>query len=124
MSARDLGVHGEKLACDYLKRKNYQVIETNFRVRSGEIDIIASRKNILCFVEVKTRVNVAQGQPYESLTPHKIRTLIHTAKLYMQWRETNYEAYQFDVLSILMGPRGDAKIEHIENAFQEEGAEW
>ena len=48
-------VIGEDIAVNYLKKKGYKIIERNFRKGYGEIDIIALKKNVLVFVEVKTR---------------------------------------------------------------------
>ena len=52
-----IGKQGENKAKNYLKRRGYQILETNYRTKAGEIDLIAKEKDCLVFVEVKTRTN-------------------------------------------------------------------
>ena len=61
MNKRELGTNYEKMACDYLESKEYKIIERNFRTYKGEIDIIASDKEYLVFVEVKFRAKNSFG---------------------------------------------------------------
>ena len=68
-----VGKFGEDLALIYLKRQGYKIIERNFRIRGGEIDIIAQDNNTLVYIEVKTRTSHAFGLPEES--PSRISKL-------------------------------------------------
>ena len=54
MKRRDTGILGEKLAGDFLKKKGYRIIETNYRCPEGEIDIVAEHGDFLVFIEVRT----------------------------------------------------------------------
>ncbi|HEX8932313.1 MAG TPA: YraN family protein [Patescibacteria group bacterium] len=73
------GRRGEDLACEYLKKLNFKIIERNFRIRVGEIDIVAIDDLTLVFVEVKTRKTTEFGIPLEQITPWKIKPMIKTA---------------------------------------------
>lgn len=113
----DLGVQGEKLAVEHLAQNGYKVIKCNYRCKIGEIDIVALEKDVLCFVEVKTRTSEEQGHPLESITPAKQRKLSLVALNYLQEHEMlHLQEARFDVVSILEDS-GELKIEIIQNAF-------
>lgn len=69
--SRSEGVWGEALVADYLREKGYKLAAHSYRCRFGEIDLIAWDKNVLCFVEVKTRTNTQMGLPREYVTAGK-----------------------------------------------------
>ena len=73
MKRREIGILGEKLARDFLKKKGYRILETNFRCQYGEIDIIARKKDYLVFIEVRTKTSNDFGTPEESITHVKER---------------------------------------------------
>jgi len=113
----DLGAEGEKLAVEYLAQNGYKIIKRNYRCKMGEIDIVALDKDILCFVEVKTRASEEQGHPLESITPAKQRKLSLVALNYLQEHEMlHLQEARFDVVSILED-FGELKIDIIQNAF-------
>ena len=66
-----LGQEGEQLAAAYLLNKGYRILERNYRYHRNEIDIIAKHGQVLCFVEVKTRISSAKGDPAEAVTLKK-----------------------------------------------------
>ena len=68
----DLGKLGEELAVDFLEKKGYEILETNWVFDKAEIDIIAQKENILAVVEVKTRSTIEFGLPQEFVKPKKI----------------------------------------------------
>ena len=76
------GDYGEDLACKYLNKLGYKILERNYRIRGGEIDIVAKDKEYLTFVEVKTRWSHECGLPVESVTPWNIKALLKTALFY------------------------------------------
>lgn len=82
MDKTTFGKVGEDLACQFLKKNGYKIIELNFRIRGGEIDIIALDENTLAYIEVKTRTSHKFGLPEESVTPRKINFLKRAAKFY------------------------------------------
>lgn len=102
MSSKDLGRAGEDIACRYLKKQNYQIIERNFFYNGGEIDIIAFdiERNELVFFEVKTRSNKAYGLPSESVDNFKIKRILRGAKFYMHIHSLENVFVRFDVLEL------------------------
>ncbi|MFH1873585.1 MAG: YraN family protein [Pseudomonadota bacterium] len=77
------GKMGENAACAYLKQHGYKIIERNFRVRIGEIDIIAQKDDILHFFEVKTRFGSKFGGPFAALNFRKKAKIRKTAQWYL-----------------------------------------
>lgn len=120
MTKTDLGNWGEEKAVGFLRRKGYSIVARNFRCRQGEIDIIARRRNIIAFVEVKLRKNADYGAAREFVTYAKRSRIIRTAQLWMSMHEGEYQP-RFDVIEIY-APDGmnnrNFTIEHIEDAFQ------
>lgn len=107
------GKKGEGKAVKYLKKNGYEILDTNYNTKAGEIDIIAKKDDVTVFVEVKTRSGENYGMGYEAVSPQKINKIINTAKIYIA--SIGYEtACRFDVISIDSG-----KITHITNAFGE-----
>lgn len=82
MTTTQFGKTGEDLAAQYLKKIGYKIIERNFRIRGGEIDIIAIDGQTLTYIEVKTRTNHQFGLPQESVNYYKIKFLERAAKFY------------------------------------------
>jgi putative endonuclease len=80
-----LGRAGERQAVKFLKEKGYKILETNFSLKPlGEIDIIARFKNIICFIEVKTRRSLSYGAPYEAVDRRKQFRLSRLALAYLK----------------------------------------
>ena len=83
MKKQYLGQLCEKLACSNLKKNGYHIVETNYRCRYGEIDIIAKHKDCFVFIEVRSKTGTAYGTPEESVTANKKQKLISTAMNYL-----------------------------------------
>lgn len=113
---KDLGRKGEALAVKYLKRQGYKIIERNFRLRSGEIDIVARDGNQLVFVEVKTRSSNNQEFLRTSVNRNKEKRLIKTATYYLGKQKYHGLTSRFDVVFVV-NDNGRSKIEHIKEAF-------
>ncbi len=117
MSNKTLGHYGESLAKEYLKARGYRILEENFRNKLGEIDLIAQDGKTICFVEVKTRQSLNQGQPYEAVNFWKIRQLSRMAAFYLKHQYHSLEIpSRFDVISIVQ-KKNSLSIQHIKNAF-------
>ncbi len=117
-STKECGNRGEQLACDFLENDEYTIIARNWRKRSGEIDIIATKNNILVFLEVKTLSHTTSDTLEIILGNIKQKKIIHTAKLFLQNNRQYIESYmRFDVLVIDMP--GLPPVYHIEDAFRE-----
>ncbi len=118
MNRQQLGATGEKLARDLLKKKGYKIIDTNFRCREGEIDIITRKKDCLVFVEVRTKTGNSFGSPEESITFGKRDNLIATALTYMSEHQDLPETWRIDFVAVELDPSGKTRrIEIIENAI-------
>ena len=115
------GKWGEIYAARMLRDKgDYELIACDYRVRGGEIDIIAIHKEMLVCVEVKTRSKNAIGEPREWVTETKRRRLITAAKLFLAQDGRRFQP-RFDVIEVRIDdsrlPPELLKINHIENAF-------
>ena len=119
MAIERLGPWGEQKAAEFLSAKGYQVLERNYKNRLGEIDLIALDKNVLCFIEVKTRRSLVYGCPYESVTRRKQVKISQVALAYLKHRFGRVDVLaRFDVISITRDGPGQDRIEHITNAFE------
>ncbi len=117
MKRRDTGILGEKLAKDFLKKRGYHIIETNYRCPEGEIDIIARQKDYLVFVEVRTKTSLEFGSPEESITPAKMARLRATASHFRQTHDNLPPLWRIDVVAVELDKEGKLlRIELIENA--------
>lgn len=94
------GNYGEEIACKYLQKLGYKILERNYRIRGGEIDIVAKDKDALVFVEVKTRWSHEFGLPVESITPWKIQALLRTARFYVQKIKWGEREYRLDFVGV------------------------
>ena len=112
MNRRAFGNAGEDAACAYLMRRGWTILDRNVRRGRGEIDIIARRKDIVAFVEVKRRSGLNYGRPAEAVNREKQTRIAHAAALYMQENDLSDSKLRFDVIEILPG-----EIQHIEGAF-------
>ncbi|MFQ5448350.1 MAG: YraN family protein [Saprospiraceae bacterium] len=112
----ETGRHGEELAVDFLEKAGFQILETNWRHRRLEVDIIAKDGETLVFVEVKTRSYDYFGRPEEFVDKKKERHLSQAAAAYME--QTGHEwAIRFDVVSVLMKTENEWLVEHLPDAF-------
>lgn len=116
MDNSNIGRYGEDLACQFLKRQGYKILQRNYRIRGGEIDIVAREGDCLVFVEVKTRSSHDFGPPAESMTAWKIKALLKTAMFYVLKINWGNREYRLDFVSIDFADNEDSpKIELIKN---------
>ena len=119
MSTKSQGDIGEELACKYLLVNSYKILERNFRIRGGEIDIIALDGGTLVYVEVKTRTSYRFGRPEESITLRKLKFLERAAKFYRAKRKNFIklpDLERIDFVGVdLSGAEPDIRL--IKNAF-------
>ena len=117
---RNIGKQGEIKAKNYLKRRGYTILESNYRTKAGELDLIAKEKDCLVFVEVKTRTNEEYGTPAEAVSYYKQQHMIRSAKYYLARHGGECEC-RFDVIEVCMPAKGwlkIAKINHLKNVLQ------
>lgn len=122
MKKRETGALGEKIACDFLGKNGYNILETNYRCPEGEIDIIARQADSLVFIEVRTKKSWAFGSPEESITKVKKEKLKTLAERYGQEHDNLPAAWRIDIVAIQMENNGRvSRIELIENAVDGTG---
>ena len=111
-----LGKSGEDLACAELERRGYAIIARRYRVRGGELDVIARDGQTIVFVEVKTRVGRMFGEAAEAVTPRKQLRMTRLAEEYLMRHHLADCPCRFDVVSVHIGA-GTQIVEVIQNAF-------
>ncbi len=121
MKRKDTGILGEKLANDFLKKRGYRTLETNYRCPHGEIDIVAKHKDFLVFIEVRTKKSLAFGSPEESITPAKKERMKAAALHYRQTHNDPPPLWRIDVVAVELNQNGGlSRVELIENAVGDE----
>ena len=113
MFNKDTWIKGEAIAIKFLKDNGYKILETNFKNKIGEVDIIAKDSETFVFVEVKARTTLKFGRPSEAVTTSKQNKIRKVATAYLIKNRDYPALMRFDVVEVL-----DGKIEgHIKNAF-------
>lgn len=111
------GKKGEEIAKNYLESNGYTILETNWRFKKAEIDIIAMDKEIMVFVEVKTRSYTSFGAPEEFVTHQKEQMMMDAAGVYTHQVQHEWEI-RFDIVSIVS--KGSFhELKHFKDAFFE-----
>lgn len=111
----ELGKAGEDAAVDMLRNKGYRILERNWKIGRKELDIIASKDQVLVVVEVKTRKNDRFGSPVDAITEAKMQRMMQAANAYVRYRKLDCPV-RFDVVSVVDSPAG-LVLDHIEDAF-------
>lgn len=111
----DLGAKGESEAKTFLINNDYRILETNWYCGNYEVDIIARKKDVLSFCEVKSRSSACFGEPESFVTKQKQRNLIKVASIYTDRYNWQGEI-RFDIISVLFS-KNQVLINHIEDAF-------
>ncbi len=108
------GKTGEDIACNYLKKAGFEIIERNFKTEIGEIDVICAGEGYLVFVEVKSRLDDKFGNAAEAVNADKQRKISQVAAQFIaKYRKYSHQM-RFDVIEVYMR---DKKLNHIRNAF-------
>ncbi len=115
------GEAGENLACRHLQQKGFEILDRNFRCRSGEVDVVAREGSCTVFVEVKERHGSSHGEGYEAVTFGKRRRLIRAARIYAASHGLTGQPLRFDVVSVDWKGGGRPEIRHDTDAFDEAG---
>ena len=119
-SKKLIGQWGEEQASEFLRRRGYRIIGRNYTGRFGEIDVIASKRGYLAFVEVKLRRTNRFAEAREYVDAQKQDRLRSAASLWLAENETNLQP-RFDVIEVYGEPGTpfrDLTIRHYENAFE------
>jgi len=110
----DIGKQGEQLAKEFLETNNYVILETNYRYKKAEIDIIATKENILAIIEVKTRTSTHFGEPESFVNNKKIKLILEATNAYIIEKDLDLEV-SLDIISVIIGKENE--INHIPNAY-------
>lgn len=116
MTRNDTGRLGENAVCEYLEKLGYSVILRNYRIRGGEIDIIASDNEYIVFVEVKTRKPDSLVSCFDAVNSRKINLIIKTASDYLTKNPCSLQP-RFDVAGVTALDGQILDIDYIKNAF-------
>jgi putative endonuclease len=116
MNKRAQGKFYEDLAINFLKQKGYKILERNYICSFGEIDIIAHKENILCFIEVKARTKRSFGKPLEAITQLKQKRMVKVAEYYCIKNKVSNKPLRFEVIGIEF-TKDETIFEHVENIF-------
>lgn len=130
----DIGRYGEDKAAEYLLQNGYKILARNYRVRGGEMDIVAFRRGVLAFIEVKTRTGDAFGTPAQAVDEEKIKRFnkarrdltdnyLKNSRIPVQYRffTLNRKVYTLrnDIIEVYAHRSGEIKsINHIKDAFK------
>lgn len=112
-----IGLRGEALAVDYLKNKNYVIIEQNWRCRLGEIDIVVRDESVLVFCEVKTRRAESTQVARVNITESKREKMITAAQYYLNEHDLDDAIWRIDAIGIAIPRDGRAIIDHVEDVL-------
>jgi len=110
------GQNGEALATTFLAEKGYRILETNWRYKRAELDIIAKDGKVLVFVEVKTRATDYFGAPEEAIKDKKKALLASAATAYMELNNHDWEI-RFDYISVIFEDEGNFQLKHFKDTF-------
>ncbi len=110
------GKLGEEFAARFLERLGFEIIHRNWRCGREEIDLVAKHEGWLVFVEVKTRSNVAFGQPWESVDQRKQDAMIRAAESYLEATNTDADI-RFDIVSVTLNASGIFEAELFSHVF-------
>lgn len=118
---KDLGKCAEGMARDLLKGKGYRILEENYACPLGEIDLIASEKGVLSFIEVRSRKG--SESPAASINIAKQRRIVKVAQYFLSQKGWEGDC-RFDVVAVQISPEGKMeRMELIRDAFDQEGVE-
>lgn len=117
-SHRQLGNEAEDLACEFLIRQGWEILDRNYYYSHSEIDIIARDHDILVFIEVKMRSSAQFGQPIEYVTESKVEHVFRAAEAWALEHGLQESMMRFDVIGILSSKNKVPDIDHIKDAYR------
>lgn len=119
MDNAEIGFMGETIARRWLSRHGRKVLYLNYRgVNQGEVDIVARHRNVLTFVEVKTRTSTAFGRPADAVGPDKQRLIQRGAQDWLRQLDRPRIKLRFDIAEVILTEGQRPQVHIMENAFQ------
>ena len=123
MNRTEKGRFGEEKVCEYLIKRGYSIIARNYRIKGGEIDIIAENGDYIAFVEVKTRKPDSMVTGFEAVDRRKQGLIIRTAAEYCR-RNPNLLQPSFDIAQVIVSMEEVLSMEYIETAYDTTGYDF
>ena len=115
-----LGAAGEAEAARFLRRAGYRIVAKNYTCPAGEIDIVARQRDLIVFVEVRTRSTAQHAHPLDSVNHAKRRHVMAAAKHFLREARLSSSEYRFDVIAVVWGAgKRPETVEHHPGAFAE-----
>lgn len=126
MTPTQIGNLGESAVCRYLEAKGYRILDRNYRIRGGEVDIVAEHDDEICFVEVKTRRIGSMERGDEAVDQRKQARIIRTAYHWCEAHELDETRYivRYDIAAVQFWNGAVTDIDYLENAFDESDFSW
>lgn len=118
MSTQAVGRKAEAAAQAHLQRHGLSLLQTNYRCRWGEVDLIMRHADAIVFVEVRYRSNARFGDGFTSVNRRKQLKLVRTAQHYLQHNADAETAARIDVVSCAPGASGELKVNWLRNAIE------
>lgn len=127
-----LGQQGEAYAAAYLEQCGYRLVAANFTLPIGrnkqaavitaELDLVAYDKNVLCFIEVKSRASDWFATPEVNVDKRKQRQIARAARAYRQMFELEDAPYRYDVVTVILrkGEKTTPEVELLKDFWREE----
>lgn len=116
LTNKEKGNIGEEIAVQYLKKLNYRILERNWHFsKNAEIDIIAMDKAVLVFVEVKTRIGLNSGHPFEAIDYRKLNKLKMAINGYLSQTKLKFKSYRCDGIAVI--GLDSPQIQHLKNIY-------
>lgn len=121
MSTKEFGLFAEGIARHYLIQKGYKILASNYKLKFGELDIIAQKADKIVFIEVKALKNSYEDFNPEMRVDYKKRIkLIKLAQAFMLYKNLNDVSWQIDIISVTLDSENKkARIKHFKNAFSD-----
>lgn len=109
------GARGERMVLWYLRFRGYHLLDRNYMVGHKEIDLIMRKKNLVIFVEIKSRNNLNHTMlPRWSVNYRKQRNIISASRFYLKSKKLKNVSYRFDIAEVDLSTH---KITYLPNAF-------
>lgn len=107
------GANGEKKACDYLVSKGYLILANNWYCSHGELDIVAYKKPLMVFVEVKYRTSLTFGNIHNSINYYKKRSQFFAISRFYEKYNISY-SWRFDLITVQDFPGHSPQLHHFQ----------
>lgn len=117
LNNRQIGAKGELIAKKHIEDLGYDVLQSNYRTKIGEIDIIAVYEDVIVFLEVKLRKTLRYGYPIEAICTRKMKTIRLVAHEYIKSKSLWDYSIRFDVVEVFLNEKDAFKVNLIKNAF-------